>query len=175
MTKIYTKTGDSGTTLFGIRERVPKDDLRIELMGEVDALIVGIGTISSHIADEAITGQLFDIQHTLYTFCSFFAGYASASFQKDVDALEKYIDSYDSELPPLKSFVAPGGLPAASFAHQARVQCRKVERMTVRLKKTYERSDDVIPYLNRLSDYLFTLARVINYRAQVQEKEFKFS
>ncbi len=179
--KIYTKTGDSGETgLFG-GARVSKDAARVEAYGAVDELNAVVGLVRSEGLDddldallEAIQSELFDVGGEL----------ASMPDKQDkltvpligeaeIGELERAIDRADSELPPLSTFVLPGGTRAASLMHQARTVCRRAERRVVTLRGGEEVRGDVVRYLNRLSDLFFTLARLVNHRANVADTPWK--
>jgi len=174
--KIYTKTGDSGETgLFG-GKRVSKDDLRIEAYGTVDELNAHLGLLRDldGMADhnEFIVG----IQKNLFVIGSMLA--AEPGNQKvkvpqldvaEVDMLEKRMDAMDEELPPMKNFVLPGGHPSVSQAHIARCVCRRGERRIVALFRAEEGNKAIIHYMNRLSDYLFVLARYLTLKLDAEE------
>ncbi|MCX8144079.1 MAG: cob(I)yrinic acid a,c-diamide adenosyltransferase [Bacteroidia bacterium] len=176
--KIYTKTGDKGNTgLFG-GTRVSKDDLQIEAYGTVDELNSYIGLLrdlilSSDIEDkEKIHQFLLDIQDRLFSIGSHLATDVSKMekvkdmlpplFDADIQALEKAIDEMEEHLEPMKFFVLPGGHPLVSHCHIARCICRRSERNVVRYSRHHNTIDPhILPYLNRLSDYLFVLSRYI--------------
>ncbi len=174
--KIYTKTGDKGeTSLFG-GERVPKDEPRIEAYGTVDELNSLIGAARSFNDDKSIDRMLGDIQNELFVLGADLAtppGSRKTSVPRvgrdAVASIEKMIDETDARMEPLKSFILPGGSRAASLLHLARTVCRRAERRVVSLKKQGEVSDDVLIYLNRLSDFLFVLARYANKTGKVTE------
>lgn len=164
--KIYTRTGDEGTTaLFG-GKRVSKADLRIDTYGTVDELNSWIGLLR----DQEVNGKrgsvLIEIQDRLFTIGSILATEPGNTKVKipdlsteDVTALEKAIDQMDAELAPMKSFILPGGHQSVSFCHIARTVCRRAERLVIALAKQEAAHPLVIQYLNRLSDFLFVLAR----------------
>ena len=164
--KIYTKTGDIGeTSLFGGR-RVSKSDLRIETYGTTDELNSWIGLIRDVNTNESERELLKEIQDRIFTLGAELA--ADPDNQKlktpdlhesDIEALEKAIDAMDAVLEPLRNFILPGGHVHVSYCHVARTVCRRAERLTVLLHKESEVHPLIIKYLNRLSDYLFTLAR----------------
>ena len=164
--KIYTKTGDIGeTSLFGGR-RVSKSDLRIETYGTTDELNSWIGLIRDVTANEQERELLKEIQDRIFTIGAELA--ADPDNQKlktpdlheaDIEALEKGIDAMDAVLEPLRNFILPGGHVSISYCHVARTVCRRAERLAVHLHKESEVHPLIIKYLNRLSDYLFTLAR----------------
>lgn len=164
--KIYTKTGDIGeTSLFGGR-RVSKSDLRIETYGTTDELNSWIGLIRDVNTNEKEREILKEIQDRIFTLGAELA--ADPDNQKlktpdlhesDIEALEKAIDGMDAVLEPLKNFILPGGHVHVSYCHIARTVCRRAERITVHLHRISEVDPLIIKYLNRLSDYLFTLGR----------------
>jgi cob(I)alamin adenosyltransferase len=167
--KIYTKTGDKGeTALFG-GERVPKDALRIEAYGSVDELNSVLGVIGSLKPHSAIAktvaqlqNQLFEVGADLATPIAHKSTAIPRITRTHVSGLEKLIDRYESHLPPLKTFILPGGSLIASHFHLARTVCRRAERSIVRLSRNEDIGDTVIIYLNRLSDLLFVMARYAN-------------
>ena len=178
--KIYTKTGDSGETALMGAGRVPKDHLRVAAYGDVDETSAAIGlartTAPQDLADEllaAIQRDLFAIGGALATPEPERVGAAQrAKVVVDparVSALESAIDAADVELPPLRAFVLPGGTPKAAALHVARAVCRRAERSVVHLSHAEAVPGEVIVYLNRLSDYLFTLARLANHRAGAKD------
>lgn len=179
--QIYTRSGDAGETgLFG-GQRVRKDDLRVEAYGAVDELNAALGLVAALKADPELDALVNDLQHELFLLGADLATPGSAEEQRgavriervqsaQVERLERWIDRYEAELPPLTRFILPGGQPLAAALHWARVVCRQAERRCVTLACAEdEESPDVNPvvvrYLNRLSDLLFVLARVANHRA----------
>jgi cob(I)alamin adenosyltransferase len=181
--KIYTKTGDRGDTgLFG-GGRVPKDHVRVEAYGEVDELNSTVGLVILHLqaAGEAeMAAGLRQVQADLFTIGANLATPAVEDGGRDnpyipeldsarTTALESWIDAADAELEPLRSFILPGGSPAASVLHLARTVCRRAERRVVSLAHQATVAESVVIYLNRLSDLLFTLARLANKRAGVED------
>lgn len=176
--KIYTKTGDKGETslLGGIR--VPKNHVRIEAYGTVDELNSYLGIVRDSLSDETLNLDLKGIQDLLFTVGSNLAmapdkkGKMSIPHvnEEDITYLEQSIDKMDEELPALKNFVIPGGELAASHCHVARCVCRRAERICVAMLQESELIDEIIiRYLNRLSDYLFTLSRYISHKNQGTE------
>lgn len=173
--KIYTRTGDAGeTALFG-GGRVSKHHPRVAAYGAVDELNASVGWAASQVTDDLIRTRLASLQHDLFTI-----GAALASAPRDdgerhphlpplpVDRpaeMEGWIDEASSELPELREFVLPGGTPGAAALHQARTICRRAERKVVQLALSEPVEEAVIIYLNRLSDLLFSLARLANHRA----------
>jgi cob(I)alamin adenosyltransferase len=178
--KIYTKTGDSGTTaLFG-GKRVSKADLRIDTYGTIDELNSWIGVVRDQPVNEKRKDILVEIQDRLFTVGSILATEPGntkvkipALVETDVTLLEKEIDAMDNELPPMKFFVLPGGNQAVSFCHVARTVCRRAERLTIGLNSQEPVDALVIKYLNRLSDYLFVLARKMTQELNVQDTPWK--
>ena len=175
--KIYTKTGDDGTTgLYG-GARVPKYDLRIEAYGTVDELNSYIGLIRDQALKQETVSVLLEVQDRLFTIGAILATQPGkknlsvpALFPEDIDLLEKEIDRMDTLLPPMKHFILPGGHTTVSFIHIARCVCRRAERLTVHLAAQKEVDELIIKYLNRLSDYLFTLARMIAQEVGANEQ-----
>ena len=172
--KIYTKTGDQGDTgLFG-GGRVPKDDPRVKAYGDVDELNSTIGVARAALPGAAFDPLLEQIQRDLFAIGGHLAtpdpdkvraALAKAELGDDrVSAMEAAIDAADTELPPLRAFVLPGGTPGAAALHVARTVCRRAERSVVGLARDAEVPNLFIVYLNRLSDLLFTLARLANHR-----------
>lgn len=177
--KIYTKTGDKGFTSLIGGTRVPKYHLRIESYGTVDELNSYIGLIR----DQDITPHDIDflknIQDRLFTIGSLLASDPQKSKMaipdlnaEDIEALEKEIDHVNAQLPELKHFILPGGSTTISYCHIARCVCRRAERLTVHLAEESIVDDKVIIYLNRLSDYLFTLARKLANISKIPENQW---
>jgi cob(I)alamin adenosyltransferase len=164
--KIYTKTGDKGTTeLIGGR-RVPKSHIRIEAYGTIDELIAYIGLIRDQDIEAKHRERLIQIQDKLMVCASLVAADEGAENRKlpditpdDVLALEKYIDEMESGLPPMRCFVLPGGHTTVSYCHIARTVCRRAERQLIRLQQELSVDERALVYINRLSDYLFMLSR----------------
>jgi cob(I)alamin adenosyltransferase len=174
--KIYTKTGDLGKTSLLGGTRVSKDDLRIHAYGTVDELNSYIGLVRDQEVNEKRKDILKEIQDRLFTVGSTLAADPNKTsikkpdlHQEDIQLLEKEIDLMESELPELKSFILPGGHTSVSFCHLARCVCRRAERYVVGLAETAEIDPLVIMYLNRLSDFLFVLARKMGAELQVSE------
>jgi cob(I)alamin adenosyltransferase len=171
--RIYTKTGDRGETgLFG-GPRVMKSDARVEAYGEVDELNAAIGVARAALADPEIDAHLARVQDELFCVGAELATPADAKARSAVppvearwtERLEQAIDAWDAQLAPLRQFVLPGGTAAAAALHVARCECRRAERRVVALAATAEIAPAVLPYLNRLSDFLFVAARLANRRA----------
>ena len=180
--KIYTKTGDLGMTSLIGGTKVAKSDTRIEAYGTVDELNSYIGLTSDHISQDHSKSMLKEIQDRLFTIGSSLAcdPYKEPLMkipdlkEADVVLLENEIDAMNEILPPMKSFILPGGHMAVSTAHVARCICRRAERICVNMQELDLFVDPlVIKYLNRLSDYLFVLARYIGHVLQVPEIVWK--
>jgi cob(I)alamin adenosyltransferase len=163
LTKIYTRTGDTGETGLGDGSRVPKDSQRVHALGEVDELNSAIGLLLAEELPAGVRAALAGIQHDLFDLggevC--IPGHASMS-ERQVSRLEALLDDYNRDLPPLKEFILPGGTRAASLAHLARTVCRRAERALVALARAEPVGTTARKYLNRLSDLLFVLGRVLN-------------
>src|SRR5687767_6911442 len=174
-TKIYTKTGDDGTTgLFG-GARLPKHHIRIEAYGTVDELNSFIGWLMTLVEDKKINELLQIIQSRLFTVGSNLASDPSKDMitpdllDEDIQMIEKAIDEMQAALPELKHFILPGGSQAVSAAHLARTVCRRAERRCVELAFDSQVEPIIILYLNRLSDYFFVLARFIGFNQGIEE------
>ncbi len=175
--RIYTKTGDTGSTgLYG-GGRVRKDDPRVDAYGEVDELNATLGVAAAALRDEELRGFVKKLQDELFTLGAELATPDPASVRKQVVPLgeeaiawmERTIDAADGEVPPLRKFVLPGGDPGAAQLHVCRTVCRRVERRILAFSDVAPVRPEVIRYLNRLSDLLFMLARLANHRAGVAE------
>lgn len=164
LSKIYTRTGDDGTTGLGDGSRVHKDDSRVEAYGTVDELNSSIGMIlAEDIVPDAIRNHLATVQHDLFDLGSELCvpGYEAIQ-QSHIDYLETQLDDLNQHLPPLKEFILPGGNRAASCCHLARTICRRAERRVHSLHKADTVNPLGLQYLNRLSDYLFVAARSLS-------------
>ncbi len=174
--KIYTKTGDTGeTSLIGGR-RISKSNVRIDAYGTVDELNSCIGLVRDHVGQAHEKEILKKIQNTLFVMGALLAEDPLKSFEKlpklnqtDIVFLEKEIDKMDEILPALKEFILPGGHPLVSYCHVARSVCRRAERRCVDLASSEPVDKIIIIYLNRLSDYLFTLARKFGHDLGIKE------
>jgi cob(I)alamin adenosyltransferase len=177
--KIYTKTGDAGDTgLFG-GGRVPKDDPRVEAYGDVDELNAVLGLARSAELMPRIDEVLVPIQRDLFSIGALLATPDRDKMEQHltkarisderIAELEREIDACDKELEPLKAFILPGGTQKAAALHVARTVCRRAERRVIHLQREVEIPQIVVVYLNRLSDLLFTLARLANVRAGAGE------
>jgi cob(I)alamin adenosyltransferase len=178
--KIYTRTGDEGLTSV-IGGRVSKDDIRVETYGTIDELNSFVGVAVSVAGEQQIyhdlITQFVQIQHELFDCGSDLAYVRKGDRNEKVqhqmtEQLEAWIDQYQGEAPPLRRFILPGGSLLASHLHVCRTVCRRAERLVVTMAKTMELNDEVRRYLNRLSDYFFTIARVVNARADVEDVEY---
>jgi cob(I)alamin adenosyltransferase len=166
--KIYTRTGDKGKTTLVSGKPVPKTHVRIEAYGTVDELIAHIGMLSDMTKDDALRVFLLDVQDRLMTCAAILASDCEDCQvripeiqESDILNLESAIDLMETSLPMLKSFVLPGGHVISSQCHIARTVCRRAERQIIRLSSELFVPDTVIKYINRLSDYLFVLARKV--------------
>ncbi len=162
LSKIYTRTGDGGTTGLGNGERVAKDCPRIEAIGAVDELNCAIGRALVHDLRETIRDCLQEAQHKLFDLGGELSipGY-QAIREEDVARLEAVLNEFNVQLPPLKEYILPGGGRAAADSHMARAICRRAERRVVSLARDEEVGESVRVYLNRLSDLLFVLCRIL--------------
>ncbi len=163
LSKIYTRTGDKGTTGLGDGTRVSKDNERVEAYGDVDELNSAIGLLLTYNLPENINDKLIDIQHHLFDLGGELSipGHVVTTNDR-VSELEVFLDVLNAELQPLKEFILPGGTRSAAVCHIARCVCRRAERKTVTLQSTEAVNDASIAYLNRLSDLLFVIARYLN-------------
>jgi cob(I)alamin adenosyltransferase len=177
--KIYTRGGDTGETGIYGGERVRKNDLRIEACGTMDELNAALGMAARLATDPQVKNSILTIQQELFS-----AGWdlatpltadATRLTGRQTLRLESEIDSYEAELPTLRNFILPGGSDDACALHLARCICRRAERRVVSLMGETEVNQEIERYLNRLSDYLFVLARVAGHRAGVEEIVWKRS
>ena len=179
--KIYTKTGDKGTTSLIGGTKVLKSDLRIEAYGTVDELNSYVGLCRDLITDESSKNNLKEIQDRLFTIGSSLACDPEKETkmkipdlkEEDIRLLEQEIDKMDKSLPEMKHFILPGGHITVSHIHIARCICRRAERCCVRLGENEEENSMIIKYLNRLSDYLFVLARYAAHLLKAEEIPWK--
>jgi cob(I)alamin adenosyltransferase len=172
--KLYTKTGDDGSTGLIGGPRVPKDDLRVVAYGEVDETNAAIGVVVAACDDDALVTMLRRIQAELFELGTQLATPDGKSptltiGESHVAQLERWIDQASGEVPPLRNFILPGGTPVAAGLHYARTVCRRAERAVITLARQQTVGESVIPYLNRLSDLVFALARAANHRAGVAD------
>ena len=180
--KIYTKTGDLGKTSLIGGTKVAKSHIRIEAYGTIDELNSFIGLTADHISDQHVKNMLKEIQDRLFTIGSSLACDPDKEplmkipdlKEQDVLALENEIDTMNAKLPPMRWFIIPGGHIAVSTTHITRCVCRRAERLCVNMQENEVFVDPlVIKYLNRLSDYLFVLARYAGHLLQVTEIAWK--
>lgn len=180
--KIYTKTGDEGTTSLLGGTRVSKSSLRIDAYGTIDTLNSYIGWACDYQEEEPVITFLRQIQEHLFTIGSSLATDPNKEVKmdlphlkmEDIYQLEQAIDAINEQVPPLRSFILPGGHVAVSACHIARCSCREAERLIVALITNDELVEPlVIPYLNRLSDYLFMLARYTSMKLGIEEITWK--
>ena len=175
--KIYTKTGDRGDTRLFNGTKVRKYDDRVEAYGDVDELNSFIGAAASFLKDASLISMLAEIQKDLFSVGAQladpgFKNQGRAKFDiphERITGLENAIDSFETELPPLRQFILAGGGSGGALLHVARTVCRRAERRVVSLSDKVEVNPTVIEYLNRLSDFLFVMARVVNHREGKQE------
>ena len=173
--KIYTKVGDGGNTQLFAGPKVSKDDARIEAYGTIDELSAVIGTARASNRDTQIDQILCEIQNDLFSVGAELATEdpiaAKTNFvaQQHVQKLEAAIDRFESHLSPLTTFILPGGSLAAAQLHVARTVCRRAERRIVTLGKLAEVSQELVPFVNRLSDLLFVLARYANLKEGLED------
>lgn len=162
LSKIYTRTGDDGTTGLGDGSRVTKDSARVEAYGTVDEANSTIGVVIAHgVLDDGITSCLIDVQHDLFELGGELCIPGHLAIKKaDIDKLEATLDRLNADLPPLKDFILPGGGPAAAACHVARTTVRRAERRVMTLAAQEDVSPLALGYLNRLSDLLFVIARL---------------
>jgi cob(I)alamin adenosyltransferase len=178
--KIYTKTGDRGDTRLFDGTKVRKHDDRVDAYGAIDELNAFIGAAGSFIKDGVLQDMLAGIQKDLFSIGAQladpgFKNQTRAKFNLAVEriaALEAAIDTFETELPPLRQFILSGGGQAGAMLHVARTVCRRAERQVVSLSEKIDLNSNVIVYLNRLSDFLFVMARVVNHREGKQEVEW---
>lgn len=178
--KIYTKTGDTGTTSLLGGKRVSKANLRIDAYGTVDELNAFIGLLRDQEINKKREILLKEIQDRLFTIGSILASETGKStikrpdlHEEDLTVLEKEIDQMEAKLPALRNFVLPGGHQIVSFCHLARTVCRRTERCIITLMEVEQVDEIIIKYLNRLSDYLFVLSRLIAKELSVEEVTWK--
>lgn len=163
LSKIATRTGDAGTTGLGDGSRIDKDALRVHAMGDVDELNSHIGALICEDIPDAMKQELFSIQHDLFDMGGELCipGYTMIT-EAQVLRLDALLAKYNADLPPLKDFILPGGSRAASMAHVCRTVCRRAERAIVSVGKAEHVNEAPRQYMNRLSDLLFVLSRVLN-------------
>ena len=171
LTKIYTRTGDQGTTGLGTGERVPKDHLRVEAYGTVDELNSHLGMLLvQEDLPQRVRESLVEIQHRLFDLGGELCmpGHTAIG-ERAVTGLEELLDEFNEDLPPLKDFILPGGSESAALCQVARAVCRRAERRCWTLAGEDTVNEHALKYLNRLSDLLFVIARVLNRGAGCAE------
>lgn len=175
---LYTRTGDQGSTSLVGGQRIKKHDIRLEAYGSVDEFSATLGILHARQdIPEEIKRQLLQIQNMMFNFGAYLATMpepgtepqVSGLSDNDTKSLETWIDDLDEKTPKIRAFVLPGGSESASFAHLARTVCRRAERNILRLAEQSYVSPALIAYFNRLSDYLFILARYLNHTAGIPE------
>jgi cob(I)alamin adenosyltransferase len=178
--KIYTKTGDNGQTSLVGGTRVSKTELRIEAYGTVDELNSYVGLLRDQEVNNDRKDILKEIQDRLFTIGSILASEPEQTkkripdlHESDIELLEKEMDKMDESLEPMHFFILPGGHQSVSFGHLARTVCRRAERIVLRLAQESEVNELVIKYLNRLSDYLFVLCRMMIKDLNIEEISWK--
>ncbi|WP_416879296.1 cob(I)yrinic acid a,c-diamide adenosyltransferase [Litorimonas sp.] len=181
LNKIYTRTGDDGSTGLVDGSRLSKSALRVRAYGDVDETNAVIGLVRLHLENRPLDDMFSRIQNDLFDLGADLATplpkkgeadseYALRIVESQTTRLEKELDSLNEDLEPLKSFVLPGGTPPAAYLHQARTVCRRAERVCVALSEVDDVNPHAIQYLNRLSDYLFVAARWTNDQGQADVK-----
>lgn len=159
--KIYTKTGDKGTTSLASGERVSKTDARLDAYGTSDELNSFVGFLRAAISDPEIDAQLYSVQNRLFDIGATLAGAPTPIPDDCIQTLEHWIDAMQAELPPLRAFILPAGSEVISRCHLCRTVCRRLERACLRIEGINESANSELIYINRLSDYFFVLARRI--------------
>lgn len=179
ISKVVTKTGDAGQTALIGGDRVSKGSLRVSAYGEVDELNSCLGLAVAHLDDSECREILQEIQHRLFTVGADLASPSGVAVPRvtetHIERLEEVLEGLMEELPPLEEFILPGGGPGGATLHLARTVARRAERTTVALAETEEVNPRAVIYLNRLSDFLFVLARVANRREERPETLADFS
>jgi cob(I)alamin adenosyltransferase len=170
LSKIYTRTGDDGSTGLGDGSRVAKDSLRVEAFGDIDELNSHIGLLHAQDLPDNIQALMTGIQHDLFDLGGEVCVPGREALTEDyVTRLETQLDALNAELKPLKEFILPGGGSAAAMCHVARTICRRAERRLVTLAREESISAPTLHYLNRLSDLLFVVARYVNQQAGIAD------
>ena len=166
LSKIYTRTGDDGTTGLGDGKRISKASLRVEVIGDVDELNSTLGLLLTESLQDEVRHVLAGVQHRLFDFGGELClpNHRTITIEH-VSALEQTLDKFNHDLKPLREFILPGGCRAAAYCHLARSICRRAERHLVKLHQVEPLPNYMMQYLNRLSDLLFVLARIVNLQA----------
>ena len=174
LTKIYTKTGDHGTTGLGDGNRIKKNDPRMEVIGDIDELNCNVGVLLSEDLPKEVSNLLLRIQNCLFDLGGELSIPGSEIIKKEIiNVIEEKIDEYNATLPPLKEFILPRGDRKTAYSHLCRGVCRRAERKLVGLKQLEEVRPESLKFLNRLSDYFFVLARQLNLKSSVEEIMWK--
>lgn len=170
LSRIYTRTGDKGSTGLGDGTRVGKDSPRVTAYGDIDELNSLLGILLTYELPDEISSPLVEIQHDLFDLGGELSipGHRILSIRR-VEYVEKVLDELNENLRPLEEFLLPGGERSAAFCHLARTVCRRAERNLVRLARDEGVADEAIAYVNRLSDLLFVIARYLNLEADTQD------
>lgn len=170
LSKIYTRTGDDGTTGLGDGSRINKDSPRVNAMGDIDELNSVVGMVLTESVPDHVRAMLIQIQHDLFNIGGELSipGYTLLK-QARIDDLEEAIDALNAQLEPLKEFILPGGCKASAYCHLARTVCRRAERELMQLHHAENVNETSRKYLNRLSDLLFVMCRIINKEAGMQD------
>jgi len=179
-TKIYTRKGDDGTTMLFGGERILKNNPFVCAYGEIDELNSSLGFLASVVDIEDVVSQVVSIQNILFEIGAILAMGSSPRIAPDTEKLlrgaclqlEKWIDKMEEELPPLRNFILPGGSMAGAWSHVCRCICRRAERRIVELAYLSVVREVILPFMNRLSDYLFVLARYINMKKNSTERRW---
>ena len=170
ITKVYTRTGDDGTTSLGNGRRTDKDSPRLTVIGDIDELNSLLGVLTASNLPDDMAGYLLNIQHRLFDIGAELSVPGNAVIDMThVHRLEELIDNYNTDLKPLKEFILPGGILPAAICHLARSVCRRAERHIVKLGRSEYVNPNTLIYVNRLSDLLFVFARILNLRKRGRE------
>lgn len=175
LTKIYTRTGDAGNTGTADGSRLSKDNILIHAQGDIDELNSFIGLLASKVSETQLLELISRIQHDLFNIGAELSLAQPIITAEDVSFLEQQLDHYNADLPPLQEFILPGGGEAACLCHVVRSVCRRTERSMVSLHKEQTLGAELLAYINRLSDLLFVLARVLTRLAGEKEVYWKKS
>lgn len=170
LSKIYTRTGDDGTTGLGDGTRVAKNSLRVQAMGDVDELNAVVGLLLTESVSDSIHACLTEVQHDLFNLGGEICMPNMTLIKAErIEALEAQLDSWNEQLTPLKEFILPGGSRAAAYCHLARTVCRRAERTMHALDAEEKLTGVSLQYINRFSDLLFVLCRVLNKEAGIND------
>ena len=167
---IYTKKGDKGETGTFDGKRIPKDDLRVEVLGTLDEVNSFLGLSSSLLDEKYLKNKIIQVQRNIFRLGSIVAGANIVMTASATIKMEKEIDEWTNRMPKLSNFIFPGGNTAAASIYTTRTIVRSLERLLVRFSKDNKLPPSVLVYVNRLSDYLFTLARYINFTKNTKEE-----